>query len=78
MHHLLRGEVVTAFRFNQIVVLAVPFAVWFALRRLVSGPRAGKVSMQAQARWAWAALAVLIVFWIVRNLPLEFFRLPAE
>lgn len=78
VHHLLHGEVVTAFRFNQLVVLAAPFAVWFAVRRWLRGPRLGENSLRAQARWAWIALAVLIVFWIVRNLPLEIFRLPAE
>ena len=77
-HHLLHGEVVTAFRFNQLVVLAAPFAVWFTLRRLLRGPRAGKLSHRAQARWAWLAFGVLVVFWVVRNLPLEMFRLPGE
>jgi hypothetical protein len=78
VHHLLHGEVMTAFRFNQLVVLATPFAVWFAVRRWLRGPSAGKISLRAQSRWAWIALAVLVVFWIVRNLPLEIFRLPAE
>ena len=77
-HHLLHGEVVTAFRFNQLVVLAAPLAAWFGLRRLRCGPRAEKISHRAQARWAWAAFAVLVLFWIVRNLPLELFRLPSE
>ena len=78
VHHLLHGEVLTAFRFNQLVVLAAPIAAWFAVRRLTRGPGAGKIALRAQARWAWTALAVLVLFWIVRNLPLEFFRLPAE
>ena len=78
VHHLLHGEVVTAFRFNQLVVLAAPFVAWFAVRRILCGPPAEKFSHRAQARWAWAAFAVLVLFWIVRNLPLEMFRLPAE
>ncbi len=77
-HHLLRGEVWTAFRFNQLVVLAVPLAIWLVTRRIRRGPQAGKISARMQARWAWIALAVLLLFWIVRNLPLEMFRLPAE
>ena len=75
-HHLLHGEVVTAFRFNQLVVLTAPLAAWFGVRRVWRGPRAGKISHRAQARWAWIILAVLVLFWIVRNLPLEIFRLP--
>jgi len=27
---------------------------------------------------AWAAFVILLVFWIVRNLPLEIFKLPTE
>jgi cell division protein FtsW (lipid II flippase) len=78
VHHLLHGDVVTAFRFNQVVVLAVPLLAGLAVRRWVRGPKPGKISHRAQARWAWVAVGALIVFWIVRNLPLEFFRLPGE
>jgi hypothetical protein len=77
-HHLLHGEVMTAFRFNPLFVLAVPFAMWMGVRRLVRGPRAVPVSPGVQTRWGWAAFVILLVFWIVRNLPLEIFKLPTE
>lgn len=78
VHHLLHGEVITAFRFNQLFVLSLPLLAWLALRRLLRGPRTQPLSLRSQAHWAWVALAVIIVFWIVRNLPLEIFKLPAE
>lgn len=78
VHHLLHGDVLTAFRFNPVVVLAVPWLLWLGVRRWWRGPRPGGISARAQARWAWIALGVLVAFWIVRNLPLEFFRLPVE
>lgn len=78
VHHLLHGEVLTAFRFNQVVVLAVPVALWWVVRRWGRRAQAGEFSARAQTRWAWGVLAVLILFWVVRNLPLEFFRLPPE
>ena len=77
VHHLLHGEVWTAFRFNPLVVLAVPFAVWFLAWHWRRGPQSESVSHRRQARWGWVAFVVLMVFWIVRNLPLEMFRLPA-
>lgn len=76
-HHLLHGEVVTAFRYNQLVVVAVPGLAFFLAHRGWRGPRKEKVSHRAQARWAWLAFAALVVFWIVRNLPFEIFKLPA-
>jgi len=76
-HHLLHGEVGTAFRYNPLVVLAAPVAGFFLARRWWRGPRTEQVSHRAQARLAWLAFAVLVVFWIVRNLPIEFLKLPA-
>jgi len=78
VHHLLHGDLIMAFRFNPLFVLALPVAAWLGIRRLWRGARATPTSHRAQARWAWTALAILIVFWIVRNLPLEIFKLPAE
>lgn len=77
-HHLLHGEVWTAFRFNPLVVLAVPLLLWWAVRRIKRGSAAKRFSARVQVRWGWMILAGLIVFWIVRNLPFEIFRLPSE
>lgn len=77
-HHLVHGEMWTAFRFNPLVVLMLPMAIWLVARRILRRPQPEKFSARAQARWAWIALAVLALFWIVRNLPFEMFRLPAE
>ncbi|MEY4386688.1 MAG: hypothetical protein RLY20_1971 [Verrucomicrobiota bacterium] len=78
VHHLLRGDIVTAFRFNQVVVLAVPVLAWLGVQRWRRGPAPQRPSWTRQMFWGWTILGVLIVFWIVRNLPLECFRLPAE
>lgn len=78
VHHLLHGDILTALRFNPLFVLALPVAAWFVVRRVWCGPSAKPFSHRTQARWAWLTLAVLVVFWIVRNLPLEIFKLPTE
>jgi hypothetical protein len=76
VHQLLHGHIATAFRYNQGVVMVLPVVLTLAARRWLYGP--GKPqSHRAKARWAWAAFALLVVFWIVRNLPVEFFRPPA-
>jgi hypothetical protein len=76
VHHLLHGEILTAFRFNPLVVVVLPFLVLWGIRRWWCGPRVPPLSHRAQARWGWVAFGVLMVFWIVRNLPLAMFQLP--
>ena len=76
-HHLLHGDFVTALRFNPLVVLALPVGAWFAVRRWCRGETAAKFSQRTVAVWAWVLFAVIVVFWIVRNLPLEIFKLPS-
>jgi ribose/xylose/arabinose/galactoside ABC-type transport system permease subunit len=67
-HQLLHGDVVAAFRFNPLVVTAAPILAALALRRWWRGP-GRPISYRAKALWAWFAFTVLVVFWIVRNLP---------
>lgn len=78
VHHLLHGDVLTALRFNPLFVLALPVAAWFVWRRLWRGPSPKPIAQRTQARWAWTIFAILVAFWIVRNLPLEIFKLPPE
>lgn len=75
-HQLLHGNVLTAFRFNPLVVGALPIVLFLLVRRWVRGP-GRPVSARTMAVWAWIAFAVLTVFGILRNLPIEFFQLSA-
>ena len=76
-HQLLHGHFITAFRFNPLVVGALPFLLLLLVRRWWRGP-GEPASHRTMARWAWIAFAVLVGFWILRNLPIEFFNLPAN
>lgn len=75
-HQLLHGQIANAFQYNPLVVLAAPVVLVLAARRILCGPGKPR-SHRAVARWAWAAFVLLVAFWIVRNLPIEFFLPPA-
>lgn len=68
LHHLLRGDVVTAFHFNPLVVLGLPlvgvlagFHAWAKRRGWTPGTRVIEALL-------WLLLVALLVFGLVRNL----------
>jgi hypothetical protein len=74
-HQLLHGHIATAFKFNPLVVTAAPLVLAWLVHRWWRGP--GKpVSHRAMARRAWVAFVLLVLFWVARNLPIEFFKQP--
>ena len=75
MHHLLHGELATAFRFNPFVLLALPVLVWLGARRLLGRP---PLSNRAIQFVAWVGIGGLVVFGVLRNLPLAMFQLPPQ
>jgi hypothetical protein len=78
LHHLMKGELLAALRSNLLFVLALPVLVCaFSLKALramgVAGVNAPRISLRA----SWAITAIVIGWWVVRNLPFEFFRIPS-
>lgn len=70
MHALTRGDVATALSMNVLTVSALPLVVvlwWRWTRRRWSGKRAGPTTIHPA--YVWAVPIVVIVFWVVRNLP---------
>jgi hypothetical protein len=69
LHQLLHGHVVTAFRFNPLLIFCLPYAGWFAAgyswRRMKQQPG----SLTIRPIWLWGFLAVAVVFSVWRNLP---------
>lgn len=70
---LLHGDLGAAFDHNILVpFLALGFvvaAVWWAVRRITSGPVVVRWSGKVQNTVLGGALGFLLVFWLVRNLP---------
>jgi hypothetical protein len=69
-HHLLRGDVVQALRYNVFVVLVLGAlaATWLAWTSARAG-RPIRLPAVVPARVYGSAIALLVVFAVVRNLP---------
>lgn len=67
IHHLLHGRLVQALAMNALLVVSIPILLSFAIR-----PK------WAHKPWvAWTFFAVVVTFWITRNIPLWPFNLLA-
>lgn len=74
IYHLIRGNFSLAWQNNQVLVLSLPLILWggFSLVRavLTGYPITGKYLHPVLV---WGFLAVVILYGIVRNIPLEIF-----
>jgi hypothetical protein len=79
LHQLLHGHVAAAFQFNALVVLCLPLAAWFGVRRLwrlASGK--AQPPFVVRPAWLWLGLAVIVAFGVLRNLPLAAFAITID
>lgn len=72
MHRLLRGEVWQAFQLNAMVVLALPLLVVWAARAWMRSRHTcqSRSHMPRVLFWAWLLIVLIVLFGVVRNLPL--------
>ncbi len=71
LHQLLHGHVGAAFHFNALLVLAMPMLFALALRLVIRRYRNQPSAITIRPEWLWWGFAVVLVFGIVRNLPLS-------
>jgi hypothetical protein len=70
IHQLLHGEIGNAFRLNPLLVVCLPPLVYAALASKLHRFRFARVKrLQQSAFWPWVILAVVLLFWLLRNLP---------
>ena len=69
LHKLLHGQVLAATHFNALLVLSTPVAAWLAVRSILRSMNGQLHSPGFHQAWLCSALAVVILFGILRNLP---------
>lgn len=68
LHKLLHGDVVAAFHFNPLLVLALPFLLYVLVRYTNAAFRDRPLKQhQLNAKYIWAAGIVVVSFWVFRN-----------
>jgi hypothetical protein len=70
MHALVHGDVVSAFKFNPLLVLSLPFLL-YAFVRFSNDAIQGRQPKgnRLDAKYIWAIFGVVMFFWIFRNTP---------
>lgn len=73
LHQLLHGHLLAAIDFNPLAMSMLPVVAYEAWYELAT-PR---TNFQRRAAWVKTLLAVIILFWILRNLPFYPFNILA-
>ena len=72
LHSLIRGDLSGALGYNPLMVLALPVCAAIGaggLTRAVNRPLSS--SFLGSPHFAWGALAVIVLFWVARNIPIH-------
>jgi hypothetical protein len=78
LHQMLHGNLLDALRLNPLTVLALPVLIYCFLGDLLSRASPCRLPrMRVGAAWIWLLLAVILAFWILRNIPCYPFSLLA-
>lgn len=69
--YLLDGRLQLALKYNALAVLSLPLVVYGTVTafRLVFDRNYGPSDLKIAPFWIWSILALIIIFWIIRNLP---------
>ncbi len=70
IHELLHGRIWSALDLNPLMVISIPFLGYaFLSYSLLSIRGKGLPQIIKRPIWIWLILAVIIIFWVLRNLP---------
>ena len=77
IHALAHLDPVAALGLNPLAVVMIPFLVFWWGRWLVRAFRGRPIRTSlAHPAWLWAFLTIVLVYWVVRNLPFGAFLAP--
>jgi len=78
LHQLLHGNLIAALRLNPLMVLSLPFLAYGLLDEVVYRARGYRLlRAQCGAGPVWLLLALILAFWVLRNIPCYPFSLVA-
>lgn len=69
LYQLLHGHVLTALRYNPLLIVSLPVIGWFAATQLMSYLKNQPRPVKVRPVWLWFTLGTLVAFTVVRNLP---------
>jgi len=71
VHAVLHGRLAEAFRFNQVGMVLFPAALLGIGLELIGWVRGEPLPFRFRAggRWGWGIAITLLVFWVLRNIP---------
>jgi hypothetical protein len=68
LHRLLHGDVVGAFQFNPLMVVALPFLLYALVRYTTAAVTGRPLNVnRLNAKYIWMLLVVIMSFWVFRN-----------
>ena len=76
-HQLLHGHWAAAFRMNPLALVLVPLVIFTSAWRSAEQRLLGRQVRPLSARWIWLLLAVMLIFTVLRNVPVYPFKLLA-
>ena len=74
VHYLLHGRLLTAFDLNPLMVLFLPFIGYIFLSRFlvfITGRQLLSLEFLYSPILIWAILALILAYWILRNIPVQ-------
>lgn len=78
LHHLLHGELLTALQLNALLVVGVLVCAGLAIHRAWGRRRGGGSQLRVHRAWLWAALVLVLLFGVLRNLNLPLLALAGQ
>jgi hypothetical protein len=78
LHELLHGRIGSAMGLNPLMVLSLPFIAYSFIKYIAAGMRERpERKIFIPSGFIWALLGIVVLFWILRNLPYYPFTLLA-
>ncbi len=69
LHQLLHGNLAIALRYNVLCVVSIPSVIGISIRTIIRRSRGQDASLLIRPGWLWNGFAIIMIFWILRNIP---------